>query len=466
MMIKYGSKKQEFMDDHKELRDVFLDNITKIARKNSKIKPELYQHYNVKRGLRNADGTGVLVNLTEIGDVHGYIIDEGEKKPTQGRLCYRGLNINDLVGGCQKERRFGFEETVFLLLFGQLPKKTELEKFNAILGRNRSLPEGFTENMILKAPGSNIMNKLARSVLVAYSYDRKPEDRSLKNILRQCIGLTAKFPTMAAYAYQAKSHYYDKKSLFIHNPIPELSTAENFLRMIRADKKYTKAEAEILDLCLMLHAEHGGGNNSTFTTHVVTSADTDIYSAITAAIGSLKGSRHGGANVKVIKMMENIKDNIKDYSNDSQIADYLGKIIKREAYDKTGLIYGIGHAVYTLSDPRAILLKKKAQKLAKEKDMEEEFSLYTAIERLTPEVFKKVKGSDKIIAANVDFYSGFVYTMLNIPVELYTPLFAIARVAGWGAHIIEERVSGGKINRPACKSVAIPRKYMPLDDRL
>ena len=464
-MTGHGSKKQEFMDDYRELRDVFLDNMTKIARKNSKIRPDLYQHYNVKRGLRNADGTGVLVNLTEIGDVHGYIIDEGEKKPAQGRLCYRGLNINDLVAGCQKERRFGFEETVFLLLFGQLPNKTELEKFNELLGRNRSLPEGFTENMILKAPGSNIMNKLARSVLAAYSYDKRPEDRSLKNILRQCIGLTAKFPTMAAYAYQAKSHYYDRKSLFIHNPVPELSTAGNFLRMIRADKRYSRAEAEILDLCLILHAEHGGGNNSTFTTHVVTSADTDIYSAIAAAIGSLKGSRHGGANVKVIRMMENIKEHIKDYSNDSQIADYLAKLIKREAYDKTGLIYGIGHAVYTLSDPRAVLLKKKAQKLAKEKGMEEEFGLYTAIERLTPEVFKKVKGSDKVIAANVDFYSGFVYTMLGIPVELYTPLFAIARVAGWSAHIIEERVSGGKINRPACKSVAAPRKYIPLRNR-
>lgn len=465
MSMEYKDLKPEFMDDHKELKDVFLDALTKTARKNSRIRPELYQHYSVKRGLRNADGTGVLVNLTEVGDVHGYIVDEGEKKPVEGRLSYRGLNIKELVAGYQNEQRFGFEETAFLLLFGRLPTKEELANFNAMLGRNRSLPGGFTENMILKAPSNNVMNKLARSVLTAYSYDKKPEDRSLKNILRQCIGLIAKFPTMAAYAYRAKAHYYDKKSLFIHNPIPKLSTAENFLRMVRADKKYTNTEAEILDLCLILHAEHGGGNNSTFTTHVVTSADTDVYSAIAAAIGSLKGSRHGGANIKVIKMVQNIKENIKNYGNEAEVADYLGKLIKREAYDKTGLIYGMGHAVYTLSDPRAVLLKKKAKKLAKEKGMEEEFGLYKMIERLTPEVFKKVKGSDKIISANVDFYSGFVYTMLGISVELYTPLFAIARIAGWGAHIIEERVSGGKINRPACKSVAKTRQYMPLDER-
>ena len=465
MKIEHESQKPEFMDDHKELKDAFLEALTKTARKNSKIKSDLYQHYNVKRGLRNADGTGVLVGLTEIGDVHGYIVDEGEKKPVHGRLSYRGLDVNDLVTGYQNEKRLGFEETAFLLLFGQLPGKTELESFNAMLGRNRSLPEGFTENMILKAPSGDIMNKLARSVLVAYSYDKKPEDRSLKNILRQCVGLIAKFPTMTAYAYQAKIHYYSKKSLFIHHPAPKLSTAENFLRMIRADKKYTKTEAEILDLCLILHAEHGGGNNSTFTTRVVTSADTDVYSAVAAAIGSLKGARHGGANIKVVKMMQNIKENIKNYENESEIADYLGKIIKRQVYDKTGLIYGIGHAVYTLSDPRAVLLKKKAEKLAKEKGMEEELGLYKTIERLTPEVFKKVKGSDKVVSANVDFYSGFVYTMLNIPVELYTPLFAIARIAGWSAHIIEERVSGGKITRPACKNVAVPEKYIPLNQR-
>ncbi len=460
-----NDQKPEFMDDHKELKDSFLEALTKTTRKNSKIKSDLYTHYNVKRGLRNADGTGVLVGLTEIGDVHGYIIDEGEKIPVLGRLSYRGIDVNDLVAGYQKEKRFGFEETAFLLLFGQLPTKIELENFNAMLGRNRSLPEGFTENRILKAPSNNIMNKLAGSVLIAYSYDKKPEDRMLKNVLRQCIGLIAKFPTMAAYAYQAKNHYYSKKSLFIHHPVPELSTAENFLRMTRSDKKYTKTEAEILDLCLVLHAEHGGGNNSTFTTHVVTSADTDVYSAVAAAIGALKGSKHGGANIRVVKMMQNIKENIKNYENESEIADYLTKIIKRQAYDKTGLIYGIGHAVYTLSDPRAVLLKKKAEKLAKEKGMVDELGLYKTIERLAPEVFKKTKGLDKTISANVDFYSGFVYTMLGIPEELYTPLFAIARIAGWSAHIIEERVSGGKINRPACKNVASPKRYISLSRR-
>jgi len=459
------TKEVEIIPAQFSLKDPFLTRLAQIARKNNKIPLQPYQQYDVKRGLRNADGTGVLVGLTEIGDVHGYIVIEKEKVPVPGRLKYRGFDITNIVEGCLKEKRHGFEETAYLLLFGQLPGRDDLNKFKKMLGRNRALPEGFTENMILKAPSSNIMNKLARSVLAFYSYDKNPEDRSLKNILRQCINLIASLPTMTAYGYQAKAHYYDGKSLFIHRPDEKLSTAANLLRMTRPDRKFSRSEAGILDLCLILHAEHGGGNNSTFTTHVVSSADTDVYSAIAAAIGSLKGLKHGGANIRVVQMMDNIKANVKNYESEGQIADYLAKIIKREAFDRSGLIYGIGHAVYTLSDPRATLLKKQAAKLAKEKNLDWEFNLYTLVERLAPEVFKKVKQSDKVISANVDFYSGFVYKMLGIPTELYTPIFAVARIAGWSAHILEEYVSGGRIMRPAYKSIAPDKEYVPLAQR-
>ncbi|MFA5291579.1 MAG: citrate/2-methylcitrate synthase [Phycisphaerae bacterium] len=446
-------------------KDPFLTELSRLAKQNNKIDPQLYEQFAVKRGLRNADGTGVLAGLTEIGDVHGYVINEGEKEAIEGRLRYRGMEIEDIVSGFQKEKRHGFEETAYLLLFGELPKKKDLTRFCHLLGKNRNLPEGFTENMILKAPSNNVMNKLARSVLAAYSYDKTPEDRSLKNILRQCIGLIARFPTFAAYGYQAKAHYYDGESLYIHSPDEKLSTAENFLMLTRPDKKYTKTEADLLDLCLVLHAEHGGGNNSTFTTHVVTSSDTDVYSAIAAAIGSLKGSKHGGANIQVIAMMDDIKKNVKNYESENQVADYLARIVKKEAFDGTGLIYGLGHAVYTISDPRTALIRKQAARLAKEKDLEWEFELYSLIERLSPEIFQKIKKSDKKVCPNVDFYSGFVYRMLGIPTALYTPLFAVSRISGWCAHFIEETVSGGRIIRPAYKSVAEKREYIPTSKR-
>lgn len=455
---------EEIIPEHTP-KDPFLAKLAKLARHNNKIEPGLYEQYNVKRGLRNADGTGVLVGLTEIGDVHGYIVSEKEKVPVEGRLRYRGIEIEDIVTGCLKEKRHGFEETAYLLLFGELPEKKDLTEFCRLLGKHRILPEGFTENMMLKAPSNNVMNKLARSVLACYSYDKTPEDRSLKNVLRQCIGLIARFPTFAAYGYQAKVHYYDGQSLYIHSPNEKLSTAENFLLLTRPDKQYTKTEAELLDLCLILHAEHGGGNNSTFVAHVITSADTDVYSSIAASVGSLKGYKHGGANVQVVRMMDNIKHHIKNYENEGEVADYLAKIINREAFDRTGLIYGMGHAVYTLTDPRAILLKKQAARLAKEKNLEWEFELYSLIEKLAPQVLMKIKPSSKGVCANVDLYSGFVYRMLGIPAELYTPLFAISRVTGWCAHIIEENVSGGRIIRPAYKNVAEKKGYTPLAER-
>jgi len=431
----------------------------------SKINPDFYTQYNVKRGLRNADGTGVLVGLTEIGDVHGYIIDEGEKVPVHGRLRYRGYDVADMVKGFQKEGRFGYEETIFLLLFGKLPLKEELNEFNEILGSKRFLPKSFPEDMILNTPSSNIMNKLSRSVLAFYSFDDNPEDNSIRNVLRQTIDLTAKFPSITAYCYQAKRHYFDKDSLFIHSPQPELSTAENLLLMIRQDSSYTKLEAELLDLNLVLHAEHGGGNNSTFAVHVVSSSSTDTYSAISAAIGSLKGSRHGGANAKVVNMMQNIKENIKDWKDRDEVAAYLKKILNKEANDRTGLIYGMGHAVYTLSDPRAVLLKDKAAELAKVKHRQEEYELYLLVENLVPEIFFGAKNTDKQISANVDFFSGFVYDMLNIPKDLFTPIFAMSRIPAWGAHRIEEIVSGGRIMRPAFKNVSPRRDYIPLEDR-
>ncbi len=454
------------MDMSLEERERLLEKMGAIIEENDKIDPELYIKYNVKRGLRDLNGTGVLVGLTEIGDVRAYIFDEEEKIPVEGRLLYRGIDINDIVHGYQKEKRFGFEETCYLLLFGECPNKKNLEEFEKLLGEYRSLPNGFTEDMILKAPSKDIMNKLARSVLAAYSYDPNPDDISLKNTLRQCIELIARFPTMAAYGYAAKSHYHDGQSLFIHSPRKNLSTAENILHMIRQDSVYTKSEAELLDLALVLHAEHGGGNNSTFVAHVVTSTGTDTYSAIAAAIGSLKGPQHGGANLKVMGMMEEIKKNVKDWDDEEEIGSYLAKIMRKEAFDKSGLIYGIGHAVYTVSDPRTILLKQKAENLAADKGLEKEYKLYTNIERLAPEVFLKEKNNSKVMCANVDFYSGFVYKMLNIPIELFTPIFAVGRMAGWCAHRIEELVNGGRIIRPAYKNVEAKKNYTPMDERV
>ncbi|CEP67213.1 Citrate synthase, bacterial-type [Moorella glycerini] len=443
----------------------YLDRLALLAEKNNYIEPDLYEKYNVKRGLRNSDGTGVLVGLTEIGEVHGYILDEGERIPDQGRLLYRGIDIWDIVKGFQKEGRYGFEEVCYLLLFGELPDRQWLEEFTNLLAENRCLPDGFVEDMILKAPSNDIMNKLARSVLASYSYDKNPDDLSIKNVVRQSIELIARFPIMVAYGYQAKVHFYENQSLYIPLPRKDLSTAENFLYMIRPDNHYTRLEAELLDLALVLHAEHGGGNNSTFTVHVVSSTGTDIYSVIAAAVGSLKGPKHGGANIKVMEMIDDIKANVRDWADEEEIKYYLTKILNKEAFDKKGLIYGLGHAVYTLSDPRAVLLKNKAAELAREKNMEEEFGLYLTIEKVAPELFAAKKGTEKIIAPNVDFYSGFVYKMLNIPVELYTPIFAIARISGWCAHLLEELVSGGRIIRPAYKNVIGKRKYIPLEQR-
>ncbi|MDR5658717.1 citrate/2-methylcitrate synthase [Serpentinicella sp. ANB-PHB4] len=442
-----------------------IDNLATLAGKNNCIKPELHSKYNTKRGLRNNDGTGVLIGLTEIGEVSGYNYEDGKKLPKEGELYYRGYEVSELVKGYRKEKRFGFEEVCYLLLFGELPSKEQLNSFEEMLAEYRCLPNGFTEDMILKAPSSDIMNKLARSVLTCYSYDDNPDDIGIANVLRQCVELVARFPTMAAYGYQAKAHFYDNQSLFIHLPQKNLSTAENFLHLIRPGNQYTELEAEILDLNLIIHAEHGGGNNSAFTTHVVSSTDTDTYSAVAAAVGALKGPKHGGANIRVMRMIEDIKKNVPNWSNEKALEDYLAKIARKEAYDQSGLIYGIGHAVYTDSDPRAVLLKSKAHELAKEKGMEEELELYVNIEKYAPGVLADVRGIKDVRTANVDFYSGFVYTMLNIPMELYTPLFAVARIPGWCAHRLEELVSGGKIIRPAYKNVSEKRNYVLLEDR-
>ena len=455
------SKAQNDAPDHRD----FIQRLADISVANNQIEPDSYSKYNVKRGLRNADGTGVLVGLTHIGDVRGYIMEEGEKISMPGKLYYRGVEINDLTQGFQRDKRFGFEECAYLLLTGKLPDQKELADFQTVLGENRSLPEGFTEDMIMKAPSNNIMNKLARCVLASYTYDEDPDNIELSNVIRQCISLIAKFPTMVAYAYQAKRHYYDGKSLYIHNPKPGLSTAENLLHMIRSDKKFTRLEAEVLDLNLVLHAEHGGGNNSSFTTHVVTSSGTDTFSAIASAIGSLKGPKHGGANHKVIGMIQDLKQNVSDWTDDKQVYDYLVKVIKKEAYDGSGLIYGMGHAVYTMSDPRAVLLKQKAEELAEATGHLQEFELYRKIEAFTPEIFAEYKHNTKQMCANVDMYSGFVYSMLNIPSELYTPIFAVGRIAGWSAHRIEELTMCNKIIRPAYKNVLKKQDYVALADR-
>lgn len=444
----------------------FIEKLSILAERNDPINPDLYQKYDVKRGLRNANGTGVLVGLTRIGDVVGYEVGANKEKiPVPGRLLYRGYDVVDLIRDAEANDDYCYEQCAYLLLFGELPNKAELAEFRAFIGESRTLPPNFTEDMIMKAPSQDIMNKLARGVLASYSYDENPEDRSVENNLRQCIELISRFSTLAAYGYQARRRYYENKSMYIHNPLPELSTAENFLHLIRPDCQYTKLEAEILDLALILHAEHGGGNNSSLTVHVVSSADTDTYSAIAAAVGSLKGRRHGGANIRVVEMMDEIKANVKDWSNEEEVRGYLYKIAKKEAFDYSGKIYGMGHAVYTISDPRALLLREKARKLAEEKNCMEEYNLYRMVEEIAPEIIMEVHHSDKQICANVDLYSGFVYTMLNIPRELYTPIFAISRIAGWSAHRIEELVAGGRIYRPAYKNVCEERKYIPLDRR-
>ncbi len=440
-----------------------MEKLGLLAERNNRIEQGLYDRFNVKRGLRNKDGTGVLVGLTEIGEVHAYIMDEGERVPIEGRLFYRGIDVCDLVRGFDEENRYGFEECAYLLLFGVLPDMDELADFNRLLSENRIIPEKVDAALTLKNPSGNVMNNLARNVLGMYTYDDRPDDTSISNIIRQCISLIARISVIAVHNYQLTAHYYKKKSLIIHSPQTDLSTAENILHMIRQDSRYTASEAKLLDLCLLLHAEHGGGNNSTFTAHVVTSSGTDVYSAVSAALGSLKGPRHGGANIKVMQMVDDIAQNTG--GDEKKVRDYLKRIIKGEVFDRSGLIYGLGHAVYTLSDPRAVILKKKAGELAREKGMEDEFRLYEMVEKLGPVVFNETKGTNRPLCANVDLYSGLVYKMLGIPTELYTPLFAIGRIVGWCAHIMEEIINGGRIIRPAYKSIAKRSPYVRMADR-
>jgi len=445
--------------------DETLKTYADKIRANGVIDPLLYEKYNVKRGLRNADGTGVLVGLTGIGNVHGYIISESEKVPVPGQLFYRGINVNELIKGFQSEGRFGFEECAYLLLFGELPSAAELSKWHALLDAHRRLPDGFKEGAIIRAPGKDIMNSIARAVLTAYLYDSQPDNLALPNLLRQSIELIARFPIIAAYAYQAKAHYHLGHSLMLRHPEAGKSTAENFLLLTRESGQYSRLEAELLDLCLVLHAEHGGGNNSAFTTHVVTSAFTDTYSAIASATLSLKGPRHGGANLRVMQQIEEIKQNVKHWDNEGEVGDYLARILQKKAGDGTGLIYGLGHAVYTLSDPRTDTLHGKARDLAKAKGREDELRLYEIVERIGPPLFNKGRVKPRDLCANVDFYSGFVYDMLGIPMDLFTPLFAISRVVGWCAHRTEEIVNSGPIIRPAYKAVGVVRPFTPLNAR-
>jgi citrate synthase len=445
------------------------DYVSNIER-NDEIDFSLYDKFNVKRGLRNADGTGVLVGLTRVGDVKGYERRDGVKVPIDGKLYYRGIDIEEITAAAEREKRAAFEETAYLLMFGSLPTAPQLAEFCRILGQNRRLPLNFTEDNILKTPSRNVMNELAHSVLALYSQDKYPEDTSPENVLRQCIEIVARFPTIIAYSYMAKKHYFDGDSLVLHFTDEKQNTAETILSLIRLDQAFTREEAELLDLALVLHAEHGGGNNSTFSVHLVTSADTDTYAAIACGVNSLKGRKHGGANFKVMRMMDDIKANVRRWDDEAELADYLSKILKREAFDKSGLIYGQGHAVYTVSDPRAKLLREKAAQLVQKKGLSDEFNLYRLIERLAPEVFRKVKSADgtavkKELCTNVDFYSGFVYKMLGIPEELYTPLFAASRVTGWCAHRLEEIVAGRKIIRPAYKCVQETLPYVGVASR-
>lgn len=444
----------------------FLQDICSQYINQNRISPDLYERYGVKRGLRNADGTGVMAGITQIGNVRGYYIQDGEKVPAPGQLIYRGIDVTHLIDGFTREGRFGFEETAYLLLFGSLPDRKQLDAFRSMLNRYRTLPSGFTEDMILKAPSPDVMNKLARSTLALYSYDPDPENGSLDAEFLRAIQLIARFPVIVAHAFACKRHYYDNESLYLHRPQAGLSLAENFLYSVRHDNHFTQDEARLLDLCLVLHMEHGGGNNSAFTCRVLSSSGTDLYSAIAAAVGSLKGPRHGGANRKVMEMFRYIERDVADWKNEQEVSSYLEKLLRRETGDRSGLIYGMGHAIYSLSDPRAVLLKKFARKVAEKKGMLDEFELFETVERLTPELFHRITGQEKAMCANVDFYSGFVYQMMDIPPELYTPLFAIARVVGWCAHRIEEVfASSGRIIRPAYKAVCPQRPYLSLDQR-
>ncbi len=450
-------------------KNPLVQKLSDTVKVTSKIDIELFKKFNVKRGLRNEDHTGVLVGLTKIGDVVGYKRDEeGKLQAIPGRLIYRGIDVEEICKGLQNEKRVGFEETIYLLLSGNLPNKEELSEFCAYLGTQRALPQLFTKDVILSLKGKDLMNMLARSVMSLYIFDDDADNTSRENLMSQCLNLIAKFPTIIAYSYHSLMHGYYLKTLHIRHPQPELSIAENFLYMLKGTNKYTRLDVEILDLALILHAEHGGGNNSTFTVRVTSSSGTDTYSAITAAIGSLKGPLHGGANHMVIKQMEHLKENIKDWENDAEISDYLLKILRKEAYNQTGTIYGLGHAIYTISDPRAEILREKARELAIEKKRVKEFEFYERIERLAPQVFAEFKGEkvNKIVCINVDFYSGFVYNMIGLPEEIYTPLFAMARIAGWCAHRLEElNFDAKRIIRPAYKNVLEERHFTPIANR-
>ncbi len=459
-------------NDHEEKINAFakisedIQNLSNLCMENLKIDPDLYTKYEVKRGLRDIDGRGVLTGLTDVSKIQSYIVEDNDMIPCEGKLYYQGIDVEDIVAGFIEEKRFGYEETVYLLLFGQLPNQEQLDTIKDILGNYRtSLPTHFVRDIILKAPSKDMMNMLQRSVLTLYAYDEKADDTSIPNVLRQCLQLISVVPLLSVYGYQAYSHYHDGNSLFIHTPQEDLSTAENILYLLRPDSKYSELEARILDLALVLHAEHGGGNNSTFTTHVVTSSGTDTYSSMAASLGSLKGPKHGGANIKVTKMFEEMKEAVSDWDDEDEIKDYLKKLLHKEAFDKAGLIYGMGHAVYSISDPRAKVFKGFVEKLSVEKGYDKEYRLYANVEKLAPIVIAEERKIYKGVSANVDFYSGFVYEMLGLPTELYTPLFAIARMAGWSAHRIEELINQGKIIRPAYKAVKKNQKYIPINER-
>jgi len=449
-----------------QVADHDIKTLCDKIRKNNYIAPADYEHYNIKRGLRNSDGTGVMAGITNVCTVEGYYIDDGEKVPREGHLYYRGYNMEDIVNACMAEDRFGFEEVIYLLLFGSLPTKEQLENFCNILSQCRELPEDFIEDMIMKAPSPDIMNKISRAVLALYSYDENPDETSLENVLRQCIHVIAQIPAIMVYAYQVKRRSYYHKSMYLHPMKPELRTAQTILRSIRADKQFTDKEAKLLDICLMLHAEHGGGNNSTFTTRVLTSSGTDTYAALAGGVSALKGPKHGGANIKVSEMVDHFKSGVNNITNEGEVADFIRKVMKKEAGDGSGLIYGMGHAVYTISDPRAKILRAKAEEFAMNTEFEDEFRLLNLIEELTPQIFNEHKAvAKKAMCANVDLYSGLVYKMLNIPPDLFTPIFTVARVTGWSAHRIEELVSGGKIIRPAYKNNNLKNSYISINDR-
>lgn len=441
-----------------------VDRYVEYCGDSGRIDQGLYKTYDVKQGLRDADGRGVLTGLTEISDVQGFKREGGKRVPIPGELYYQGYNVQDLVRGFHGSKH-GFEETTFLLLFGELPTQDQLNEFMEVMGDLRSLPENFNRDVIMKAPSRNIMNVLQRCVLTLYSYDEDPDNISVRHVLEQSLSLIAKFPVIAAYGYQSYRHKFNDSSLIIHRPKANLSTAENILRLLRSDCKYTDLEAQVLDICLVIHAEHGGGNNSTFTSHVITTTGTDTYSTVSGSLGSLKGPRHGGANMKVQQMFADMKANISDWENEDQIRAYLKGLLNHEGFDHSGLIYGMGHAVYSISDPRAVILKEYARKLSEEKGYVKEFALYDRVERIAKELIMNGRNVVKPVCANVDFYSGFVYTVLNIPTELFTPIFAISRIAGWSAHRIEELVNRGKIIRPAYQYVGEHKEYLPIEER-